>query len=336
MPLNVIASSTRQWNPGDEFILFGIQNLFNLAFPSFRTNWIIYDRNPDTLNSSHRIGNSWHHESLNFADLIVIAGSPQWTGGSLAKLYEAAHKADKKVLFIGIGSGVVFSNFTKQELYLLEKSPLIIARDSLTFDSLGTCGIIPRLLPCPALFATMETKKKIGKRNIGFGWQTGSTAMHGIGNLADRTMRVFRQIRDEQVYDTNMICHYIDEYIACIEEWPNLWYSFQARDYATIYKEFDLIITTRLHGAVLANSLGIPVLLVVANKNNKNRVTSGSAMFTGITVVEPEEIQQAIETTNPEQLHHQITSFKNKIQDTYIDLIRTALLKVSPKLISLL
>ena len=43
--LNVVYSATRQWNCGDEFILFGCRNLLEKVLGGH--NPIIYNRNPD-------------------------------------------------------------------------------------------------------------------------------------------------------------------------------------------------------------------------------------------------------------------------------------------------
>ena len=39
-------------------------------------------------------------------------------------------------------------------------------------------------------------------------------------------------------------------------------YAYDAADYLAIYERFDLIVTTRVHGAGLAASLGIPGFLI--------------------------------------------------------------------------
>ena len=41
---NIIYSATRQWNPGDEFILMGVESLIQEVFGSH--NSILYNRNP--------------------------------------------------------------------------------------------------------------------------------------------------------------------------------------------------------------------------------------------------------------------------------------------------
>jgi len=78
--MNILVSSTRQWNPGDEFIFFGVQNLLKEALKGQRINWILYDRNPDLFidgfnNPVHKEkiwGNSFHHEDQQLVRFIGL------------------------------------------------------------------------------------------------------------------------------------------------------------------------------------------------------------------------------------------------------------------------
>jgi hypothetical protein len=45
MVKNIVFSTTRQWNPGDEFILAGVRRIF--ARVGLNYNAIIFNRNPD-------------------------------------------------------------------------------------------------------------------------------------------------------------------------------------------------------------------------------------------------------------------------------------------------
>lgn len=42
---NIMFSSTRQWNCGDEFILFGVMNIFDRLLGKDSYNPILYNRN---------------------------------------------------------------------------------------------------------------------------------------------------------------------------------------------------------------------------------------------------------------------------------------------------
>jgi len=95
--MNILVSSTRQWNPGDEFILMGVRNLFEEALGPGVRNWILYDRNPDLFVdgfSTHQRketiwSNSYHHDSPECFDMALVAGTPEWMGRPLEDFYGA-------------------------------------------------------------------------------------------------------------------------------------------------------------------------------------------------------------------------------------------------------
>ena len=53
--INIVFSTTRQFNPGDEFILYGIINILHDVMKKKAFNSIIYNRNPDINQRFHSI-----------------------------------------------------------------------------------------------------------------------------------------------------------------------------------------------------------------------------------------------------------------------------------------
>ena len=125
---NILFSTTRQWNPGDEFILKGIQNLLQELHINF--NGLIFNRHPDNLqsysksnplrkidfdfrgkgliNSFIRLGsadNSFKSGmTANGINLVIVAGSPGWYGKYTSPLYDLVDRNKIPIAFIGIGS----------------------------------------------------------------------------------------------------------------------------------------------------------------------------------------------------------------------------------------
>src|SRR3954462_11648347 len=103
--MNVLFSATRQWNPGDEFILFGSVNALRSA--GLDVNPILFNRNPqirrmrplfrwmrqldDAMFGGRALpflDNSFKNTTdASIVDLVVFAGSPEWRGRRLAPLY---------------------------------------------------------------------------------------------------------------------------------------------------------------------------------------------------------------------------------------------------------
>ena len=63
-------------------------------------------------------------------------------------------------------------------------------------------------------------------------------------------------------HDISIIGHYVDDVYVWKDFLPII-YSYDSNDYFDIYNNFDLTITTRVHGAGICASLGIPGLLFI-------------------------------------------------------------------------
>ena len=71
---NVVFSSTRQWNPGDEFIQFGCQNLMSNLI---NFNSILFNRNPQirgSYDTNHPFLNANHSHKFNTSFINSLIG----------------------------------------------------------------------------------------------------------------------------------------------------------------------------------------------------------------------------------------------------------------------
>src|SRR4030095_6443489 len=110
----------------------------------------------------------------------------------------------------------------------------------------------PLSLPCPALFATDFCRVRQQKKRLALSTQ-GSNPRNGQRidpATRDYSISLFKALA--QRYECALICHYVDE---LAELRPHLGrdmefiYAYDARDYLTLYNDFDLTVTTRIHGA---------------------------------------------------------------------------------------
>lgn len=285
-----IFSTTRNYNPGDEFILFGVQHLLRDIIGPFNT--VFYNRNPAvqnfrmTFDKDATIGsqtanwyqtmrehfsereNSWSPElGIDFADFVVFAGTPEWVGRMVEPLTSALENFNGPILYLGLGSVEVMNDCTIDDLLAtdqtaLKKAQLITVRDTAAAKFLAPLN--PHELPCPALFAA-NAKLRTDKQQIAVSFQ---------GTGPANTQRIDTDVRDYMValleklnetYSCSVIAHYVDELNELSPLLPNgvdLIYHADAADYIGTYDAFDLIITTRVHGAGLAAALGIPSFVV--------------------------------------------------------------------------
>ncbi len=292
--LNILFSTTRQWNPGDEFILYGIINLLNELQLKF--NPIIYNRNPhirpmysylNPLRFSHyldipykekeiieaffRVGfldNSFKDEmDLSFIDLVIFAGTPEWKTPRLLTLYQKLLNFLGKILYIGIGSAGVgyYENLSDLHKTILKKAEFISVRDKYTWEMLRLLN--PLLLPCPSIFASTNEKIIKEVKHIGLVFSTNKSVPFNriTAALEIKLVSLYKTLIKKLPWKISLICHYIDELPIAYQIFGKdveIYYSYDALDYISIYKNFDLIISPRIHGSGLASSLGIPSIVI--------------------------------------------------------------------------
>jgi polysaccharide pyruvyl transferase WcaK-like protein len=285
--MNIVFSTTRQWNPGDEFILMGCINLLHEHFGDF--NPIIYNRNPQTRRARKYdiikgidklagkdfvekfLDNSVKERPpLDYADLVVFAGSPEWRGRRMVKLYESILEFDIPSVFLGIGTSGPFAfndtHFTSAEQEVFKRARLITTRDSTTQH--GLQPLETHQLPCPALLSSRDERTVKSVKRIGLMYGTDSAV--ASNNVSSKTyrymMEMYRQILDEfgSEVEIEFVSHYIDELSPFRRDFPGqaLRYSYDAKDYLDIYGRYDLVIGYRVHGIGISASMGIPGIMI--------------------------------------------------------------------------
>jgi polysaccharide pyruvyl transferase WcaK-like protein len=284
--MNIIFATTRQWNPGDEIILFGCMNALRDAGLEF--NPVIFNRNPSVrhrgksrhLHQLKIMGREWNpfldnsvkdDMDLSFADMVVFAGSPEWRGQRLASLYRGILEHNLPAVFLGLGTNRPFSltaeHFTADEMAVLKQARLITCRDALTAQSLAPLPV--HRLPCPALLSctdVQETRSQIRRVALMFG----SDRAAKNNNVSPATYRYLESLyhalmrRYGTQWTIELVAHYIDELPHAAQAFPGtpVRYSYDARDYAAIYGQYDLVIGHRVHGIGVAASQGIPGICV--------------------------------------------------------------------------
>jgi hypothetical protein len=284
----VLYSTTRQYNPGDEFILFGIRNLIKSI--GIVESPVIYNRNQEinqplsflnplrrvksqskwikALGSFFRISqvdNSFKDiHKLDIYDMVVFAGSPEWASTRLNPLYRKLQKFDKPILFLGLGSfsqKIVLSDMKKG---VIEKAKLVTYRNPESEHAFPD-SIDAQLMPCPALFAVEGTQHVVrkGKVAIVFGVSDASKGNHVSQNAMNKMVHIYKILQNKGI-SVDIVCHYIDEipYAKEIFKGTEIRYSYDASEYKEIYKDYQYVVTSRVHAVGMCASLGIPGTLI--------------------------------------------------------------------------
>lgn len=362
--LNVLFSTTRQWNVGDEFILFGAINLIKSSFHD-DINPIIYNRHPDLrtdlksfsyldnikfyacdelsllAEANFRIGFRDNSFKLSldgqFIDLVVFAGTPEWSNKRCYDLYLIIEKFNIPVIALGIGNciqdrnDIIMRNLNRFQLFTV-RSPEII--DSVKNE----LSVEPQYLPCPSLCSAQNTRiRNINEvKNIGFIYSC-DVSRSEINNCVsvdayNYLLKLFKKIIDKnQEYHFSLICHYVDELPFAFSDFPNIdiLYSFDSKDYYDIYNKFDLVVGARVHGVGCAASMGIPGICI--SHDFRGETVKG---FFAETISINQSLDSALEifnfsVSNIYAKNKRLVSHIQKVKDDYCSLISS--IKLQPK-----
>jgi len=277
--MNILTVSSRQWSAAQEWTLLGTQRLLEQKTKK-PINWVVYDKNPDLmqdrgLGRTHKTqlqSNSFRHQSLLPFSAVVIAGTADWTGGALETLYGLIEKHDIPLLLLGIETKRPLPVLSKLEHQCMSRrSTFIVPSDEATKDLLSPYHLLPNSLSSPALFAANNACASLKcPPKVGFLIeQSEATA------FSEHTTRHLTKWVAQYVEENNspVICPNIDDFMYFSTLFQNnVRYSYNAADYLGWISSLDFLVTTNHTGAIVANSLGIPA--IVLNENETKPCTS--------------------------------------------------------------
>ncbi len=317
-PLNIVCATTRQWNPGDEWIAAGIRRLLRAALAGREANWILYDRSPGGFTTpwvspertQGRLGNAYSAEALLQADLVIAAGTPEWHGPHMRSLFERHSGTPWLVLGAGTGEGPL--ELDPQEVEVLRQA-LVTVRDPDTAAELHRYGVDAHLLPCPALFCAELEVPPRRLRRVAVVLQSDRVVNQRISpELKSELLRLVDQLALR--WDVAIVCNYIDEF----QEFSNdasvpVHYHYDSAEYAEILSAFDLVISSRLHSGILANSLLKPAVVV----NPSRRVRSAAKVLPYLFCCEASAVIPRIEAIPFQETVRQLFNWKRRIASDY-------------------
>jgi polysaccharide pyruvyl transferase WcaK-like protein len=291
-PITILFSSTRGWNCGDEFILRGLRNLIDDL--GVLVNPVIYNRHPDLLlyeffkdvplfvntpkgqtqvnidgalrTFSCRVDNSLRlSHDIGFVDACIFAGTPEWLGVPVEKIAAKLAASKIPVAYVGVGYGD-YQNSAANALgdldaTILRRAGLVTTRDQRAYDFLARHNITAQVLPCPALFTCRDEKRVEQVRRIAISVQNPDGA--GPQTVSPQTsawLLDFAKLAATE-YEVVFVQHYIDEFAHMASDLRALGpvlYSSDPNDYQAFYRSADITVTSRVHGAGICASLGIP------------------------------------------------------------------------------
>ncbi len=287
--MKILMSTTFGHNPGDECIALGVKRLLEAKFGS-DIEYIYYQRNPDLQEGPERrqrsglVGNYMTSGSiLKHVDMVVAAGSPEWRGGPLEALYQGIkmYAPNIPLYALGIGLGNPWLSLTDLDREILSRPETkIITRSQETTDALAKEGIKSEAWVCPAIFAfdvdqdltfSQALKRQTIEKPLlilqapGYGW-------HEVPE------RVLAGYKDG---NTDILTVHVKEFEYFSDQGCNPLYAGDTASFANIVSRYQKVISTRLHGAIGALSLGVRAVVV---SDGDFRIETCSKMFGALPI----------------------------------------------------
>jgi hypothetical protein len=345
--MNILVSSTRQWNPGDEFIRKGVERMLHTILrPNY--NWLLWNRNPDLFMSKWTdcrmrtdfVTNSMRAPALDVVDLIVFAGTPEWFGQPVEQIYRCSLKyPDIPVLVLGAGSGINMPQLAPHEIEVLDRDNVFITTRSFDLaeclnSQLSTPKAVP--LPCPAFYSVGDAQSRPDRKRIGVIVQSSGAVNQAVGE--DLVQALISALGEAQgKIDMDIVSLYIDEHMRFSRlglEHPCV-YSYEPDHLLRQFSEYSMIISTRLHGAIAGLSAGVPSMLLAEEGNFRLRSTQRlfADLLPILTVSEAFDVAAQSSHQQIRDKSAEILSFKSSAFGDLSGRVRNFLTKVLPDLV---
>ena len=347
---NIVISGTNFWNPGDDFVRDGVIRILKELFSDHILNFHFYNFNQDFFPQSKFTGISNMvakgdlEQYRDFVDAVVIAGLS--AGTEIKDLYSwiIANNLQDRVYLIGAGYE---NNYVEKYIYEEPEATVFKSARIITGRTKKTPDFIPSLkLPyyhinCPAILSVpcvKNVEKNHSIKKIGFSIQL----PHGVGipnqccSEQMYKLAVNSLIALSSDYQVEVIAHHKSEYFHFLNLLKDknipVYFSSFYQDFFTIYPQYDVIITTRLHSSLFGNGFGIPGIII----NDTDRHThclDGFPHSTWVTSFDRllEEFER-LRTSNLADIAANAESFKKSLLSQYIKVLKGAFNKDHEKL----
>lgn len=294
--MKILISTTNGHNVGDVAICEGVKRLLAAKYGS-DIEYIMYNRLPDLQTGQDRemrkdlVGDYFQSSSiLKHIDIVVAAGSPEWCGGPLKALHEGilAVRPDIPYLLLGIGAGHAWVTPTELDIKVLSRNQTrIITRSTETMERLATFGIYSEAMVCPALFAFDQPPLRGPCKGTLLILQAPTEGGRGWHEVPQR---LYSDL-DGELAEFDILCVHVKEYEHFRSVGLRPRYAGSVQEFSRIVSQYDRVISTRLHGAIGALSLGIPAVVV---SDGDYRIETCAKMFGSLALPIAKTVREAL------------------------------------------
>ena len=336
---NIVISGTNFWNPGDDFVRDGVIRILRRLFEDYTLNFLFYNFNQDFYPQSkfsgvHNMAAAGDLDKYReFVDAVVVAGLS--AGKEIKDLYNWVIENGLlgRVYLIGAGyaNTYVGKNISQEpEATVFRNARVITGRTEKKPGFITQLGLPYYHIHCPAMLSVEHVKavpSAKGVQTIGFSIQL----PHRVGvvnhscdasmyKLAAHTLlELFPR------YNVEVIAHHKEEYFHFLNLFKGhdipVFFSSFYQDLVDIYRRCDLVISTRLHSCIFANSHGIPAIII----NDTDRHTHCAEGFPHLVWVNTrEKLHLELESICRKDLREiakDNKEFKDKLMQKYVTVL---------------
>ncbi len=324
---NIIFSTTCQWNPGDEFILHGVINILRASGLQF--NPLLWNRNPVVNPRPTPAAHSGIDKDEVFwensfdvtnpcpADYIVFAGTPEWSGSPrVTPLLEFAKKNNLRCSFLGVGCSAPELATPLVADILRNHTDVFVARDKLAFD-VAAPHTKAQMTTCPSILCSPTERVRSKLTKIGCGIQGTRMKWHSVPQAQqDVLYAAYKRLAEK--YNVEYVGHYIDDLTGAPAGRSH--YSGITHDFYSIYDQFDLVITPRLHGCGISASLGVPSICLAHDQRGV-----AAELFGSVLINSPEGVDKIVEQHNWPERSGKVIGRKYAARSFYSEAIKPLL-----------
>ncbi len=336
---NIVISGTNFWNPGDDFVRDGVIRILRRLFKDCTLNFLFYNFNQDFYPQSkfsgiHNMAAAGDLDKYReLIDAVVVAGLS--AGNEIKDLYRwiIENSLLDRVYLIGAGyeNTYVEEHIRREpEATVFKHARIITGRTEKRPSFITEHGLPYHHVSCPAILSVESVKNipvQANIRTIAFSIQL----PHGVGvpnhccNASMYKLAAHTLLELFPKYRVEIVAHHKQEYFHFLNlvkghDIPVFFSSFY-QDLYDIYRRFDVVISTRLHACIYANSHGIPGIIV----NDTDRHTHCARGFPHLAWVNTREmLHQELESICRQDLRRiakDNKEFKDKLMQKYLTLL---------------
>ncbi|MBY6239712.1 polysaccharide pyruvyl transferase family protein [Methylosinus sp. Sm6] len=291
--MNILYKTTTHVSIGDDIAFFGTKRVFDTVVPGH--NAFVYSRSEK---------DAWKADLGIRIDLVVIAGTPIWSGRQMRGLEEFVIQNKKPIFYCGVGMN--YEDNPSRDL-ALANAVGFIGRDNFAWkrarrrtDAVVYC--------CPSIFSVDASPTRGDKIGV----------ILQVDTFPEKQMNLIKRWPKEDVV---IICNEIIDYVWAEANLPgyDIVYSRVLKDMTQFYLRCKEIYSMRIHGAHLAYALGIPTVCI---KNEKDKSVCVEKI--GVKLVDPDKVTEADLACDQ--------SIKARMYDDYIKYTSSRLAAAFPQL----